>query len=283
MSTWDVFRLKCEFKVSFLSPVSPLIHSAAHQVSSHCCDKEACPKCEEERAPDVSPDHPSTLHIKEEHDQRAEERGPSCRQQGVATVSPQGHKEPPSHLYRILTVEKTANIKDEPDGDEFIISPSTRQAEMPCGVNPESSGLQRQTLLGEDRTLYPADAIAELQLKCMFLLIYALCTGVWWNVKKGAFAVAGEMLCKLRSVDWICQFAPAHLTMQKLHHNKSYFHIIIYISSHFTWSVDEVFTAWHQQQSETTFQMQHKMFIFALVWVCWWKESYFSPEGMDIK
>ncbi|XP_038553860.1 zinc finger protein 184-like isoform X1 [Micropterus salmoides] len=127
--------------------VSPLIHSAAHQVSSHCCDKEACPKCEEERAPDVSPDHPSTLHIKEEHDQRAEERGPSCRQQGVATVSPQGHKEPPSHLYRILTVEKTANIKDEPDGDEFIISPSTRQAEMPCGVNPESSGLQRQTLL----------------------------------------------------------------------------------------------------------------------------------------
>ncbi|XP_044023628.1 zinc finger protein 708-like isoform X2 [Siniperca chuatsi] len=126
------------------------LHRSAHQVSPHCCDNECCH--EEEWAPDVSPDHPSTLHIKEEHDQRADERGPSCRQQGDTTVSPQlvkrkGHEEPPSHLYRILTVEQTADIKVEPDGDEFITSPSTREAEIPHGVNPQSSGLQRETLI----------------------------------------------------------------------------------------------------------------------------------------
>lgn len=138
----------------FLAPVWLLYalssHSAAHQVSPQCCH-------EEEWAPDVSPHHPSTLHVKEEHDQRADQRGPSCRQQSDTNAAPQfvegeGLEEPPSHLYRILTVEHAADIKAEPDCEEFIASASTGEAEIPCGVNPESAGLQRETLIGEERT-----------------------------------------------------------------------------------------------------------------------------------
>ncbi|XP_037604026.1 zinc finger and SCAN domain-containing protein 30-like [Sebastes umbrosus] len=131
------------------------LHRSAHQVSPHRCDQEDSPDCchEDDWAPDVSPDHPSTLHVKEQHDQRADlQRGPSCRQQcdisvlSCQFVKREGHEEPPSHLYRILTVEQTADVKAERDGDELVTSPSTREAETPCGINPESSGLQREPL-----------------------------------------------------------------------------------------------------------------------------------------
>lgn len=105
----------------------------------------------------MSPHHPSAQHVKEEHDQRADLRGPSCRQQSDSAVPPplvkgEGHEGSPSHLYRILTVEHSADIKGEPDGEEFMASASTGEAEIPCGVNPESAGLQRETLTGEERT-----------------------------------------------------------------------------------------------------------------------------------
>ncbi|XP_059183501.1 histone-lysine N-methyltransferase PRDM9-like [Centropristis striata] len=135
-----------------LWPQVKLNRSAAHQVSPLRCDNEVSPEwCHvEEWTPDVSPDHSSPLHIKEEHDQRADERGPSCRQQCDPTVSPQfvrreGHEEPPLRLYEILTAEKTADIKAEP-ADELITSPSTREAEISCGIDPEASGLKRETL-----------------------------------------------------------------------------------------------------------------------------------------
>ena len=99
----------------------------------------------------------STLHIKDEQDRRADQQGPPCRQQGDTTVSPQFVKredleEPPSDFCRTLAVEQTADIKAEPDGDELITSPSTREAEISCGINPESSGLQREALKGGERT-----------------------------------------------------------------------------------------------------------------------------------
>lgn len=103
-----------------LSPVSPLgalsCHPAAHQFSPRCCDEGASPEgChEKEWAPDVSPDRRRTLSVKEE---------------------------PPS--YRIITAEKTADIKAEHDGEEFLAFPST---------NPESSGLPGGTLTGEERS-----------------------------------------------------------------------------------------------------------------------------------
>lgn len=112
---------------------------SCHSAAPPCCDKEASLQCcqEEDWAPDVSP-----LHIKEEHDQP----GPACRHQC-------GQEEPPSHLCRALTVEQAAGIKAEPDGGEFIASPSpTREAEIPRGINPESSGPRRETLIGEERT-----------------------------------------------------------------------------------------------------------------------------------
>ncbi|XP_042358354.1 endothelial zinc finger protein induced by tumor necrosis factor alpha-like isoform X2 [Plectropomus leopardus] len=129
------------------------LHRSAHGVSPHCCDEEASPDCchKEEWAPDVSLDHQRSLHIKEEHEQRADQQGPSCRKQCDTTLSPQfvkrvGHEEPPSHLYRILTVEQTADIKAEPNDDELTTTPSNREAETPGGRNPESSGHQRETL-----------------------------------------------------------------------------------------------------------------------------------------
>lgn len=121
------------------------LHRSAQQVSLHYCDEEVSPvSCHEEDvwAPDVSPEHPSTLHTKV---QKADhQRGPSWRQPCDTTVSPQfvkreHHEDSPSHLYRVLTVEQMADIKSEPDGDEFITSPSTREA----GEKPESSGLQQ--------------------------------------------------------------------------------------------------------------------------------------------
>ncbi|XP_029287826.1 zinc finger protein 500-like isoform X2 [Cottoperca gobio] len=151
----EIIRSKQEIdhlRTLVLWPEVKLHRSAAHQVSPHRCDEETSPECchQEEWAPDVSPDHPGDLQNKEEHDQRAGQRGPYCRQQGHTTVSPQfvkreGHEEPPSHLYRILTVEEAASIKAEPDGDKLITSPSTREDENPCGVNPESSGLHLET------------------------------------------------------------------------------------------------------------------------------------------
>ncbi|XP_031133752.1 zinc finger and SCAN domain-containing protein 12-like isoform X3 [Sander lucioperca] len=121
------------------------LHRSAHQVSALCCDKEAPPEC---CPPDVSL---STLHIKDEQDKGADQQGLPCRQQGVNTVSPQFVKredleEPPSDFCRTLAVEQTADIKAEPDGDELITSPSTSEAEIPCGINPESSGLQLEAL-----------------------------------------------------------------------------------------------------------------------------------------
>ncbi|XP_075952438.1 uncharacterized protein LOC142954950 [Anarhichas minor] len=126
---------------------------AAHRVGPHCCDKEASPeRChEEEWTTDVSPDHPSTLHVEEEPDQRADQQGPCCGQQCDTTRCPhfvkrEGHEQTPSRLYRILTVEQTADIKAEPDGDVLITSPSTSEAEILCGINPDSPGLQQETL-----------------------------------------------------------------------------------------------------------------------------------------
>ncbi|XP_078104067.1 uncharacterized protein LOC144516564 isoform X1 [Sander vitreus] len=136
-------QVKLHRSVSSLNALS--CHSAAHQVSALCCDKEAPPEC---CPPDVSL---STLHIKDEQDRRADQQGPPCRQQGVTTMSPQFVKredleEPPSDFCRTLAVKQTADIKAEPDGDELITCPSTREAEIPCGINPESSGLQREAL-----------------------------------------------------------------------------------------------------------------------------------------
>ncbi|KAK9529387.1 hypothetical protein VZT92_013482 [Zoarces viviparus] len=109
----------------------------AHQVSPHCCH-------EEEWTPDVSPDHPSTLHVEEEHDQRADQQGPCCGQQCDATRCPhfvkrEGHEQTPSRLYRILTVEQTADIKAEPDDPPEI----TRR---------ERDGLDGQQYIEQDRS-----------------------------------------------------------------------------------------------------------------------------------
>ncbi|XP_073324158.1 uncharacterized protein [Pagrus major] len=126
-----------------LWPEVRLHRSAAHQFSPQRCDERGASP-EEDWAPHVSPDHPSsTLHIKKEYDQSTDQRGPSCRQQRDTTVSPQlvkgeGHEEPPSHLYSTLSVEQTAGIKAEP--------PSTREAEIPCRGNKESTGLQQESL-----------------------------------------------------------------------------------------------------------------------------------------
>lgn len=121
--------------------LSLLFLSAAHQLSPLCCDKES--------APDVSPGNRATLHVKEEHDRRTDQRGPSCRQQCDTLVSPQtvkrGHRDPSLHLHRILHVEQTSNIKAEPDNDELITSPASREAEIRCGRT-------RESLKGEERT-----------------------------------------------------------------------------------------------------------------------------------
>ncbi|XP_049894201.1 zinc finger protein with KRAB and SCAN domains 8-like [Epinephelus moara] len=152
----EINRFKQEtdhLRTLLLWPQVRLHRSASHQVSPPCCDKEASPECchKEEWAPDVSLEHPSPLHIKEEHDHRAGQRGSSYRQQCDTTVCPQnvkreGHEEPPSHLYRILTVEQTADVKAEPDGVELITSPSPMEDEATRGVDSESPGLQRETL-----------------------------------------------------------------------------------------------------------------------------------------
>ncbi|XP_071393370.1 uncharacterized protein [Centroberyx affinis] len=146
-----------------LWPEVKLHRAAHHQVITPGCDEELPPgqhHSEEEWGPNVSQEHPNTLHIKEEHDPRADQHGSSSRQKSDAvTCSPFVKREchqdspPPLHLYRILTVEHSAistteDIKAEPDGDGFVTSPSTRRAETPCGVNPECSGVQRETLQG---------------------------------------------------------------------------------------------------------------------------------------
>ena len=108
----------------------------------------------------MSPDHPSsTLHVKVEYDQSTAQRGPSCRQQRDATVSPQlvkgeGPEEPPSHLYGVPSAEQTAGVKAEPGGEEAGASPSTGEAEVPFRGNPESAGLQGEILRGEERSGY---------------------------------------------------------------------------------------------------------------------------------
>nr|XP_046240453.1 adult enhancer factor 1-like isoform X2 [Scatophagus argus] len=125
-----------------LWPQVRLHRSASRQFSPPCWDKEASPERShaEKWAPDVSPDHPGTLCVKEEHDQRAVWRGPSCGQQKA-----RGDPMLPSQLYRIVTVEQAADIKAEPYSEEFITSPSTRKPEIPFGINPKSSGLQQET------------------------------------------------------------------------------------------------------------------------------------------
>lgn len=97
----------------------------------------------------MSPENQVTLHVKEEHDRRTDKRGSSCRQQCDTVMSPQivkrGHRDLSLHLYRILHSEQTADIKAEPDNDEFLTSPSSREAEIHCG-------LQQESLKGEKRT-----------------------------------------------------------------------------------------------------------------------------------
>ncbi|XP_026204266.1 zinc finger and SCAN domain-containing protein 21-like [Anabas testudineus] len=128
-----------------LWPEVRLHRSAAHQLSPLGCDQEAATECchDKRQAPGVSPGNRVTLHVKEEHDQRTDQ------QRGTA-VSPQivkrAHKDLSRHLYRILHVEQTADIKSEPDSDEFITSPSRREAELHCGISAESCGLQQEAL-----------------------------------------------------------------------------------------------------------------------------------------
>lgn len=130
----------------------------------------------------MSPDHPSsTLHVKVEYEQSTDQRRPSCRQQRDATVSPQlvkgeGREEPPSHLYSVLSAEQTAGVKAEPGAEEAVASPSTGEAETPCRGNPESAGLQRQSLRGEERSGYgdvqqrrAKAEIDKLQIKYIFI------------------------------------------------------------------------------------------------------------------
>ncbi|XP_036956667.1 zinc finger and SCAN domain-containing protein 2-like isoform X2 [Acanthopagrus latus] len=128
------------------------LHRSAHQVSPRGSDdEEASPeRChEEDWAPHASPDHQSgTLRVKVECDQSADQRGASCRQQRDTAVSPQlvkgeGREEPPSQPYSVPSVEQTAGIKAEPGGEE---------AEVPCRGNPESAGLQRESLRDRDET-----------------------------------------------------------------------------------------------------------------------------------
>ncbi|XP_056248196.1 zinc finger protein 479-like [Seriola aureovittata] len=83
--------------------------------------------------------HEVRLHRSEAHQVCDKEASPELMKR-------EGDKEPHSHLYRILTVEQRADIKAEPDADEFITSAPTREAEVPSGRNPESSGLRRETL-----------------------------------------------------------------------------------------------------------------------------------------
>ncbi|XP_032369871.1 zinc finger protein 613 isoform X2 [Etheostoma spectabile] len=139
----EISRSKQEIdhlKTLVLWPRVKLHRSAAHQVIAVCCDKEASPEC---CPSDVSL---STLHINE-----ADHEGSPCRQQGDTTGSPQFVKredveEPASDFCVTLADEQTSDIKAEPDFDELITSPSTREAEIPCGINPESFGLQREAL-----------------------------------------------------------------------------------------------------------------------------------------
>ncbi|XP_029907835.1 zinc finger and SCAN domain-containing protein 2-like [Myripristis murdjan] len=139
------------------------LHRAGHRVTPQSCDEEGPPEqhhCDDEWSPNVSQEHPNALLIKQELDVRADQRGLSSRQKSDTIVCPpfvkrecHQHSPPPLHLYRILTVEHnsvstTEDIKAEPDGDGFVTSPSTGEAESPCGINPECSGVERETLQG---------------------------------------------------------------------------------------------------------------------------------------
>lgn len=100
--------------------------------------------CHEEDAwaADVSP--PDPLQNKEH---RADsQRGTSWRRQCDTIVSQFVKREhpgdSPSHLYQVLTVEQTTDIKTEPDGDERISSSSTKEAEISCGEKSKSYGLK---------------------------------------------------------------------------------------------------------------------------------------------
>uniref|UniRef100_A0A667YBP7 C2H2-type domain-containing protein n=1 Tax=Myripristis murdjan TaxID=586833 RepID=A0A667YBP7_9TELE len=142
--------------------------SAGHRVTPQSCDEEGPPEqhhCDDEWSPNVSQEHPNALLIKQELDSDTIVCPPFVKRECHQ------HSPPPLHLYRILTVEHnsvstTEDIKAEPDGDGFVTSPSTGEAESPCGINPECSGKsvydkphcsspsQDQTL--RYRTFYPA-------------------------------------------------------------------------------------------------------------------------------
>ncbi|XP_030584421.1 zinc finger protein 239-like [Archocentrus centrarchus] len=91
------------------------------QVSALCSDEEASPEhcLKDDSTPQVHPEPPSILQMKEELDQRAAQQGGSCSREGA-----------PSHLYRLLTVEQVASVKAEPRGDECLTSA--------CGINGDS-------------------------------------------------------------------------------------------------------------------------------------------------
>lgn len=61
-----------------------------------------------------------------------------------------GREDLPSHLDGILHVEQTADVKAEPEVDGFHTSPSSREADIHCGINAELCGLQQETLTGEE-------------------------------------------------------------------------------------------------------------------------------------
>ncbi|XP_067359322.1 zinc finger protein 177-like isoform X2 [Channa argus] len=126
-------------------------YRSAHHLSPHSCDTGVSPKrgCEEDQAPDMSTKDQVPLHVKEEHHHRTDQLRPSCRQQRDATTSPQtvrrySHKGLPSQLYR--NADQRADIKAEAAGDEYVISPLTREAKIHCGIHAELCERQQESL-----------------------------------------------------------------------------------------------------------------------------------------
>ncbi|KAM4613809.1 uncharacterized protein ACJ7VT_011835 [Polymixia lowei] len=145
-----------------LWPEVKLLRAVPHQAIPPTCDEVSSEQdhCEEELCTNGG-QQPKALHTKNEHDPRTGQGGLSLRQKFDTILSPpflkkechQDSPPPPLHFYRILTVEHssintTEDIKTEPDVDGFIPSPSTREAEAPCGINPEGSEVQQETAQG---------------------------------------------------------------------------------------------------------------------------------------
>lgn len=152
--------------------------SVPHQTIHPVCD-EVPPEqkhCEQEWCPSLSQEEDAEpLQVKEEQELRTSRQGPPRHKYDTVVSPPFMKREcrkdspPPSHLYRILTVENraintTGDIKTEPDVDEFGTSDPTCGSQSPLGVDPECCGAQRESVQGEE-TMWLEATIRHRKLK----------------------------------------------------------------------------------------------------------------------